>query len=179
MKKTHLRLLTLICAYVKTCKISCISKLEPNQGSKHVISTFPWSAQYPTSLTRDPMWRAVRGVCSAGLMTTVFPQLSAGAIFHVNISKGKFHWHRHRKERKYSFSVAGSHSFTNPTATLKRLRLPRLSPLKSFSTGEFKSSTQGILQKLRTRHCPSTWQEKTLAGRNLVRNQATIVGRSR
>lgn len=53
------------------------------------------------------MWRAVRGVCSAGLMTTVFPQLRAGAIFHMNISRGKFHWHT--REKAYSFSAAGSH----------------------------------------------------------------------
>lgn len=44
-----------------------------------------------TSWMSDPMWSAVSGVCSAGLMTTVFPQLRAGAIFHMNISNGKFH----------------------------------------------------------------------------------------
>lgn len=44
-----------------------------------------------TSLIRAPMWSAVSGVCSAGLMTTVLPQHRAGAIFHVNINRGKFH----------------------------------------------------------------------------------------
>ena len=31
------------------------------------------------------------GVSSAGLMTTVFPQISAGMIFHDGIAIGKFH----------------------------------------------------------------------------------------
>ena len=31
------------------------------------------------------------GVVSAGFSTTVFPQASAGAIFHASISSGKFH----------------------------------------------------------------------------------------
>ena len=34
---------------------------------------------------------AVSGVVSAGFSTTVFPQASAGAIFHASISSGKFH----------------------------------------------------------------------------------------
>ena len=33
---------------------------------------------------------AVSGVVSAGFSTTVFPQASAGAIFHASISSGKF-----------------------------------------------------------------------------------------
>ena len=33
---------------------------------------------------------AVSGVVSAGLRTTVFPQASAGAIFHESMSSGKF-----------------------------------------------------------------------------------------
>ena len=33
----------------------------------------------------------MRGVCSAGLMTIVFPQHKAGASFHTSMSKGKFH----------------------------------------------------------------------------------------
>ena len=31
------------------------------------------------------------GVVSAGLMTTVLPAASAGAIFHASMSSGKFH----------------------------------------------------------------------------------------
>lgn len=37
------------------------------------------------------MYSDVRGVCSAGLITKVFPQHSAGAIFQTSISNGKFH----------------------------------------------------------------------------------------
>ncbi len=33
---------------------------------------------------------AVKGVCSAGLITMVLPMAMAGATFHDNISKGKF-----------------------------------------------------------------------------------------
>lgn len=44
-----------------------------------------------TSLMSAAMCRADNGVCSAGLMTTVFPQHRAGAIFHANIISGKFH----------------------------------------------------------------------------------------
>lgn len=74
-------------------------EMEPRVGSG-----FTRSGQYPTSLMSDPRWRAVRGVCSAGLMTTVFPQLRAGAIFHMNISKGKFHWHRQKRDNTFLFS---------------------------------------------------------------------------
>ena len=34
-----------------------------------------------TSLTREPMQRAVSGVCSAGLSMTTLPQARAGASF--------------------------------------------------------------------------------------------------
>lgn len=51
-----------------------------------------WSSRHRTSFMSRAMWRAVRGVCSAGLMTTVFPQHRAGAIFHANIISGKFHF---------------------------------------------------------------------------------------
>lgn len=44
-----------------------------------------------TSRIRAPRWSAVRGVCSAGFTTTVFPQQSAGASFHASIRSGKFH----------------------------------------------------------------------------------------
>ena len=50
-----------------------------------------------TTPAGSPAWRqmsvkmsAVSGVVSAGLSTTVFPQASAGAIFHESISSGKF-----------------------------------------------------------------------------------------
>ena len=41
-----------------------------------------------TSLHRDAMYRAVNGVCSAGLRTTQFPVARAGANFHVAIKIG-------------------------------------------------------------------------------------------
>ena len=47
-----------------------------------------------------PTCRAVSGVCSAGLMITVLPQLRAGAIFHMNINRGKFHCSDIRKKRE-------------------------------------------------------------------------------
>lgn len=49
------------------------------------------SFRRPTSFTRDATCRAVRGVCSAGFTTTVFPQLSAGPIFQMSMTRGKFH----------------------------------------------------------------------------------------
>lgn len=36
----------------------------------------------------------VRGVCSAGFTTMVFPQQRAGASFHASIRRGKFHCNR-------------------------------------------------------------------------------------
>jgi hypothetical protein len=45
----------------------------------------------PTSSQISASRRAVNGVVSAGLSTTVLPQASAGAIFHAAISSGKFH----------------------------------------------------------------------------------------
>ncbi len=38
----------------------------------------------------SPALSALRGVCSAGLSTTVLPQAKAGAIFQMNMSRGKF-----------------------------------------------------------------------------------------
>lgn len=49
------------------------------------------SSNANTSLMSAAMCRADNGVCSAGLITTVFPQHRAGAIFHANIITGKFH----------------------------------------------------------------------------------------
>lgn len=53
------------------------------------------------------MYSAVRGVCSAGLITTVFPQLSAGAIFHININKGKFHCRGRREAHVFTQKQTG------------------------------------------------------------------------
>ena len=45
----------------------------------------------PASWASAATRRAVSGVCSAGLRTTVLPQASAGPHFHACISSGKFH----------------------------------------------------------------------------------------
>ncbi|TNN75313.1 hypothetical protein EYF80_014360 [Liparis tanakae] len=83
-----------------------------NQGPE-VEQSKTLSAQQQTSLMSAPMWSAVRGVCSAGLMTTVFPQLRAGAIFHMNISRGKFHCRRQKNTRPRQRSNAASDSPEN------------------------------------------------------------------
>ena len=44
-----------------------------------------------TSLIREPRYRAVSGVCSAGLRMTTLPQASAGASFKPAMLRGKFH----------------------------------------------------------------------------------------
>ena len=45
----------------------------------------------PASWASSAIRRAVSGVCSAGLRTTVFPPARAGPHFHACISAGKFH----------------------------------------------------------------------------------------
>lgn len=69
---------------------------------------------YYTSLTRDPMYRQVRGVCSAGFRTTVFPQASAGPSFHAVIISGKFHCrHKHPPHTQdIRLLTKGAHSYS-------------------------------------------------------------------
>ena len=45
----------------------------------------------PASTIRLARKRIERGVCSAGLRTTVFPQARAGPSFQAAIARGKFH----------------------------------------------------------------------------------------
>jgi len=45
----------------------------------------------PTSYISSAILKAVRGVYSAGLSTTVHPAAKAGASFQANIRAGKFH----------------------------------------------------------------------------------------
>ncbi len=45
----------------------------------------------PAASASSPSLRAVSEVSSAGFNTTVQPQASAGAIFHMPIMSGKFH----------------------------------------------------------------------------------------
>ena len=55
------------------------------------VTTLSTPAGMPASSASSPMRRAVSGVCSAGLSTTVHPAARAGATFHAAISRGKFH----------------------------------------------------------------------------------------
>ena len=43
-----------------------------------------------TSAISDATYNAVRGVCSAGFITTTFPVARAGPSFHACINNGKF-----------------------------------------------------------------------------------------
>ena len=54
-------------------------------------TTFSTPGGKSASRASSPMRSAVSGVSSAGLSTTVQPQASAGAIFHMPIMSGKFH----------------------------------------------------------------------------------------
>ena len=54
-------------------------------------STLSTPGGSPASAAISASTRAVSGVVSAGLRTTVLPQASAGAIFQAAISSGKFH----------------------------------------------------------------------------------------
>ncbi|MNG29380.1 hypothetical protein D3C84_1147980 [compost metagenome] len=54
------------------------------------LMTFTTPAGMPASRHSWPRRKAVSGVSSAGLSTTVQPQASAGTIFHRAIISGKF-----------------------------------------------------------------------------------------
>lgn len=56
-----------------------------------VVNTFTTPAGTPASSSRRANASVVSGVSSAGLMTTVQPAASAGAILRVAIASGKFH----------------------------------------------------------------------------------------
>src|SRR5688572_4388696 len=70
-----------------TC--SCVDRMVPTSGPPVTRLTTPGgtpaSSRTLTKLTADS------GVSVAGLKTTVFPQTSAGAIFHDGIAIGKVH----------------------------------------------------------------------------------------
>ena len=67
---------------------SCATIKAPVWPSPVTMLTTPGGS--PTSRVISANARAVRGVNSAGLSTTVLPAASAGAIFHASISSGKF-----------------------------------------------------------------------------------------
>ena len=56
-----------------------------------VVTTLTTPAGRPASTSSCTNARVVSGVSSAGLMTTVHPAASAGAILRVAIARGKFH----------------------------------------------------------------------------------------
>ena len=55
------------------------------------VTTLKTPSGSPASWQRSANRRAVSGVCDAGLMITVLPAASAGAIFHDERRNGKFH----------------------------------------------------------------------------------------
>ncbi|SST08940.1 Uncharacterised protein [Acinetobacter baumannii] len=88
------------------CPISLPTGVEPVNASLSMpgcaASAAPASAPVPVTMFTTPggipasrhNWprrRAVSGVSSAGLRTTVQPQARAGTIFQIAISRGKFH----------------------------------------------------------------------------------------
>ena len=58
--------------------------------SPRPVTTLTTPGGKPASSTSSPSRNAVSGVSSAGLSTTVQPAASAGAIFQIAISSGKF-----------------------------------------------------------------------------------------
>ena len=56
-----------------------------------VVKTFTTPLGRPASSRSLAKYRVVSGVSSAGLMTTVHPAATAGAILRVAIASGKFH----------------------------------------------------------------------------------------
>ncbi len=57
---------------------------EPGDDVDHAFGNAGFEAQLGQPQS------AVRGVCSAGLSTTVLPNASAGATFHAAMIRGKF-----------------------------------------------------------------------------------------
>src|SRR6059058_4124429 len=66
----------------------CATSSAPVRPSPVTMFTTPGGSS--ACRTTSQKSRAVSGVVSAGLSTTVFPAASAGAIFHASISSGKF-----------------------------------------------------------------------------------------
>ena len=66
--------------------ISAVAVVEPGPGT-----TLSAPSGRPASYRMSAIASAVSGVCDAGLTTAVFPQASAGAIFQLAITAGKFH----------------------------------------------------------------------------------------
>jgi hypothetical protein len=68
------------------CSINACPAEVPYPGT-----TFSTPGGSPAASAISPSASAVSGVNSAGLSTTVQPQASAGATFHIAFISGKFH----------------------------------------------------------------------------------------
>ncbi|MNV25692.1 hypothetical protein D3C71_1167970 [compost metagenome] len=68
----------------------CATNAAPAVSPRPVM-TLTTPGGKPASSTSSASRKAVKGVSSAGLSTTVQPAAKAGAIFHTAISSGKFH----------------------------------------------------------------------------------------
>ena len=85
--------------YTSSSDLSILLYLEPtlryHEPSLRYIAVFSTSVIYKimgfTSLMSDARNRAVSGVCSAGLITVVFPAARQGPNFQLYINIGKFH----------------------------------------------------------------------------------------
>ncbi len=67
----------------------CATRAAPAVSPKPLIKLITPGGK-PASIASSPIRSAVSGVCSAGFMTTVLPQASAGPHFQASITSGKF-----------------------------------------------------------------------------------------
>lgn len=65
----------------------CVAIAAPASRPKP-FSTLTTPAGKPASLIKVARYRMLKGVCSAALITTVFPQAKAGPSFHAAIARG-------------------------------------------------------------------------------------------
>ena len=68
---------------------SWAARVAPVSPAPLIIFTTPFGTPDSWQICANSM--AVKGVCSAGLITMVLPIAMAGATFHDSINKGKFH----------------------------------------------------------------------------------------
>src|ERR1700741_3220116 len=70
--------------------LGCSTSGAPASGPKPVTMLTTPSGS-PASISISTKWKVESGVSSAGLITQVLPQTSAGKIFHDGMAMGKFH----------------------------------------------------------------------------------------
>jgi hypothetical protein len=96
-----------------------------------------------TSRRISPSFRVESGVKGEGLMTTVFPAKSAGAIFQMPSSTGKFHgvmapttpWGRRRTSMRVSASSWSTSTGISSDAVYWNQSAPPISSIIAFSSG--------------------------------------------